>query len=250
MITALLITLHALGAFPEAAHIFDQANKAYTAERYAEAADGYKQLTTLHSINNPALLFNLANACYKQGQLGNAVLYYEAALAVDPAFEAARSNLEKVLGETRRSLPLPDPRQITGSLLLRYYPLTPRQSLWLVHAFLAAAIVFLLLRQWRTRPRYAVSLWISLCLAALFYGLSLGAGYALRSTPKLAVARTKEVPVYFSMNESEQPRFLLYEGDRVFVDRQEGEWVRLHAYGGERGWTRKDAIGIVEYGIW
>lgn len=250
MITSLLITLYIFGASPEAEHIFDQANKAYNAGQYENAVEGYKQLNTTHGVNNPALFFNLANACYKQGHLGKAILYYEAALAVDPAFQAARNNLEKVLGETQRSLPLPDPRQITDNPLLRYYPLSPRQSLWIVHAFLAAGILLLLLKQWRPRSKYTWSMWIALSFALLFYGLFLGGVYSVRSTPRLAVAQTKETPVYFSMNESEQPRFLLYEGDRVFVDRQEGDWVRLHAYGGERGWTRKDNIGIVEHGTW
>lgn len=250
MITALWITLSVLTASPEAARLFEEANSAYQQGNYSEAAEGYKRLNAMQDIHSPALLYNLANACYKQGLPGGAIFYYEAALALNPDFEPARKNLEKVLGETRRSLPVPDVREVSGNPVARYYPLSPRQSLWAVHGCLLAAIVLLAVRQWRPRPRYAWSMRLALVLALVFYGLTLAAGNAVRTAPKLAVAQLKEVPVYFSTNETEQPRFLLYEGDRVLVDRMEGDWVRLYAYGGERGWTRKDNMGIVEYGTW
>ena len=250
MITALWITLSALAASPEALQLFDEANKAYQEGQFEKAAEGYKQLNAMQDIHSPALLYNLANACYKQGRLGGAILYYEAALVLNPDFEPARKNLEKVLGETKRSLPLPDVREVSGSPLLRYYPISPRHGLWLVHGFLIAAIVLLAVRRWRSHSRYTWAMRCALLLAVVFYGLTLATGNAARTAPKVAVAQAGEVPVYFSTSETEQPRFLLYEGDRVYVDRMEGDWVRVHAYGGERGWTRKDNMGIVEYGTW
>jgi len=250
MITAFWITLNVLAASPEAVRLFDEANKAYQEGQFEKAAEDYKELNAMQEIQSPALLYNLANALYRQGHLGGAILYYEAALVLNPDFEPARKNLEKTLGETKRSLPLPDIREVNSNPVLRYYPLSPGHSLWLVHAALVAAIALLAVRYWRKHPRYTWAMRVALVLAAVFYGLTLAAGNAARTAPKVAVAQAKEVPVYFSTSETEQPRFLLYEGDRVYVDRMEGDWVRVHAYGGERGWTRKDNVGMVEYGTW
>ena len=250
MITALWITLSVLAASPEAVRLFDEATTAYQEGNFEKAAEDYKALNAMQDISSPALLYNLANALHKQGKPGAAILYYEAALILDPNYEPARKNLEKTLGETKRSLPLPDIREINDNPVLRYYPLSPGQSLWLVHGFLLAAATLLILRHWRKHPRYTWAMRCALVLAAVFYGLTLAADHAALNAPRVAVAQAVEVPVYFSMSETEQPRFLLYEGDRVYVDRMEGDWVRVHAYGAERGWARRDNIGIVEYGTW
>lgn len=250
MITAFWIMLNVLAASPEAVRLFDEANSAYEEGQFEKAAEDYKALNAMQGIRSPALLYNLANALYKQGKLGEAILYYEAALILDPDFEPARKNLEKTLGETKRSLPLPDIREINDNPVLRYYPLSPVQSLRLVHGFLLAAVALLALRHWRKHPRYTWAMRCALVLAAIFYALTLAADRAALNAPKVAVAQAAEVPVYFSMSETEQPRFLLYEGDRVYVDRMEGDWVRVHANGGERGWTRRDNMGMVEYGTW
>lgn len=246
----LLITMAALSVPPEAVRLFEEANMACQQGEYAQAIEGYGELLSTHGVISPTVYYNLANAHYRQRQLGSAILYYEAALTLDPHFEAARANLEKAIGETRRSLSPPDPRQVTSSFIGAHYPLSPRQSLFLAHACVILAIIMLLVRQWRAVPRYVWLGRAALCLAIIFYGFALASNNALRSAPKLAVAQTGEVPVYFSTNESEQPRFVLYEGDRVLVDRIQGDWVRLHAHGGERGWTKKDLLGIVDYRIW
>lgn len=250
MITALLITASILGVSGEGARIFEEGNTAYRQGNYAEAAQKYGELHTMHGINSPVLLYNLGNTHYMQNQLGKAVLYYEAALVKDPDLEAARHNLEQALGETRRSLPLPDIRQVSSNPMIRYYPLSPSQSLLLVHGCLFAAILLLLVRQWRPQPRYAWAMRACIVGACILYGCAFAGDRAVRTAPKLAVAQLEEVPVYFGMNELDAPRFLLYEGDRVLADRVEDKWIRLQAHGGERGWAQKEAFGIVEYGVW
>ncbi len=250
MITAFLITISALSASGDEARLFEEANTAYSQGNYEEAAGKYSELNLMHNIHSPALLYNLGNAYYMQGQLGKAVLHYEAALTKDPGFEAARKNLEQALGETKRSLPVPDIRQVSTNPLVRYYPLSPLQSLLAAHVGLFAALLLLLARQWRDLPKYAWAMRLCLVIACILYVLALTGDLASRSAPKLAVAQAEEVPVYFSMNESEPPRFLLYEGDRVLAERVEDGWVCLYAHGGERGWAKKDALGLVEHEIW
>lgn len=245
--TFLLLTITMISLPPEGSDLFSAANEAYQQQNYETAIEHYTALQTRFNIKSPALFFNLGNAWNQKGNLGKAVLYYEAALTTDPHFEPARRNLETTLENTKRNLPPPDPDIMEEGNLLHYYPLSPFQSLLLTHICLVVTLALLLIRHWRESSRL---LWICRMLpvlALLFFGLTIATDYASLDDPKLAVTVAEEAPVYFSMNEMDSPRFLLYEGDRVLVDRIEGDWIRVNAYGGERGWMRKDNAGIVEY---
>lgn len=232
---------------PEAVDLFNSANAAYQDGNYEQAISGYVQLQHDYNIKSPAIFFNLGNAWEKSGKPGKAILYYEAALAADPRFDPARQNLQTTLEKTKRKLPPPDPQQVEQGDWLHYYPFSPLQSLFLTHLCLFVALLLMLLRHWRDNTRLAWANRALPLLAFAFFVLTIAADYAAMDDPKLAVTVVAEAPVYFSMSESDSPRFLLYEGDRVLVDRIEGDWVRVNAYGGERGWTRKENAGIVEY---
>ena len=243
-----LVIAATLLSFPqEGLEMLQKSNDAYHEGNYEEAINGYMLLNSDYEVNSPALFFNLGNAWNKSGKPGKAILYYEAALAADPRFEPARQNLQTTLEKTKRKLPPPDPRQVDQGDWLHYYPFTPMQSLVLTHLCLVGTLALLLIRHWRENTRLRWAGRALPLLAFAFFVLTVATDYAALDDPKLAVTVTEEAPVYFSMNEMDSPRFLLYEGDRVLVDRIEGDWMRVYAYGGERGWMRKDNAGIVEY---
>ncbi len=245
--TLLLIAM-TLVALPEEGRIlFEEANAAYHAGAYDEAIEQYVRLQRDYDVKSAPLFFNLGNAWYRNGSLGKAILHYEAALAVEPRFEPARKNLDTVLQDTRRRLPAPDPAMLEQGSLVRYYPFSPWHSLVLTHACLLLALALLVVRYWRDTPRIKWMGHFLPALALLFFAFAVMGNQATRTAPKLAVALPDEAPVYFSMSELDSPRFLLYEGDRVLIDRFEGDWARVHAYGGERGWTRRGNTGVVEY---
>ncbi len=246
MIALLIITAFA-GLSPDAQQPFTEANAAFERGDYQQALSLYKQLKDAHGIKSPALFYNMGNALFALGSLGVAIQHYEAALQLDPRFEPAQGNLAKALSATRRNLPQPDTRSVDQRLLIRYCPLSPMQCLLLAHGSLIAVLIGLFAYQWRPLTRFLWGVCISACLACFFFVLTLGVNATVDSKPKLAVTLTPEAPVYFSMHETEQPRFLLYEGDRVLVDRIEGDWMRVNAHGGERGWTLKEHVALVQY---
>ena len=71
---------------------FEQANIAYAEGRYEEAATGYEAL--LAEGPNATLYYNLGNACFKQGELAQAILNYERALRLQPNHKDAQYNLK------------------------------------------------------------------------------------------------------------------------------------------------------------
>ncbi len=247
MITIVLLTL-SLTALPEdAVRLFNEGNTAFYQGEYEQAVNLYMEARNSQKIQSPVLYYNMGNAWYRLGALGKAIMYYEAALALNPDFEPARKNLDEVLRQTKRQLPPPALHLVDTRIMARYYPLTPMQSLWLVHFAVAISIVLLVWQHFRPGPRLRLTTRLMPIIALILYSLALVANVVHADAPKLAVTHVVEAPVFFSMNESEQPRFLLYEGDRVLIDRIEDNWMRVTAHGGERGWTLKENLGVVEY---
>ena len=72
-----------------------QADSAYSADRFEEAAALYRQAIDEYGTS-PELYYNLGNSYYRLGAPGKAILAYERALRIDPTFSDARTNLEFV----------------------------------------------------------------------------------------------------------------------------------------------------------
>ncbi len=78
-----------------AAPLAVQADSAYNKEDYSTAVRLYHQAIEADGVS-PEVCYNLANAYYRIGRPGRAVIYYERALALDPSMQDARTNLEFV----------------------------------------------------------------------------------------------------------------------------------------------------------
>ena len=83
-------TVPTLAATPE--EVFLEANNAYEAGRFEEAAEGYQSLLR-YEFRDPVLEYNLAGALFKLGYLGPAILHYERAARLDPTDRDIRANL-------------------------------------------------------------------------------------------------------------------------------------------------------------
>lgn len=72
-----------------------QADSAYSADRFEEAATLYRQAIDSYGPS-AALYYNLGNSYYRLGAPGKAIVAYERALRIDPTFADARANLDFV----------------------------------------------------------------------------------------------------------------------------------------------------------
>lgn len=75
--------------------LIQQADSAYTADNFKEAADIYLHVIATEG-NSATLQYNLGNCYYRLGEMGKAILAYERALRLDPTFSDARTNLDFV----------------------------------------------------------------------------------------------------------------------------------------------------------
>lgn len=78
-IQTILLALCVAGALCAENAELRRAAELYAAQSYEESAQVYAQLIAAGSVS-PELYYNYANACYKSGQLGLAILNYELSL--------------------------------------------------------------------------------------------------------------------------------------------------------------------------
>ena len=88
--------------------LWDRANTAYINGDYRGAAEIYGEILD-RGLGSVKLYYNLANACFKDGQTGRAILYYHKALRLAPGNDDIRYHLSVAAARaTDRIAALPD----------------------------------------------------------------------------------------------------------------------------------------------
>jgi tetratricopeptide (TPR) repeat protein len=223
-----------------------EGDRAYEAGDYAGAARAYRDAIE-RGLDHSVLHYNLGNAYFKLGELGEAIVEYNRALRRNPRDAATRANLERA-----RSL-IQDEALAPLSLPVFLRPLAwlyTRLSLdeWVELALLAWFALCLLgatRAWWRPAPlkgRWALwtcgcGLALALCMAAIH------AEHELRRRP--AVVTAGEVLVRSGPGESYNLSFKVHEGLRLYLDEQRGEWSRVHLGGELVGWVPSHQIEAI-----
>ena len=220
---------------------FELGNQAYDSADYAAAAEQYE----LHLANHPsaAAYYNLGNAHYRQGNLGQAIVNYERAHRLAPLDRETAENLAFCYAKTEDHIePLPQLfalrwwRGITGLM-------TPHGWMWFSLLLLALACgglcIFLLSRSypWRKGSLIATS--------ALGLLLLLSAMHTFAPRPCEAIVTAPMAVVKSSPDPQSTDLFILHEGTKVTVDDEVQPWKKIHIADGQKGWIQLEAIEII-----
>lgn len=96
ILISIFLTVSLLGLMARASDqnaLIARADSAYNADDFGQAATYYAQAIKKHGTS-ATLWYNLGNCHYRLGQMGRAIIDYERALRINPAFQDARDNLE------------------------------------------------------------------------------------------------------------------------------------------------------------
>lgn len=215
-----------------------EGDRAYEDGDFAAAAAAY-QAALDAGLDHAVLHYNLGNAHFKQGELGEAIVEYHRALRRDPRDRAARTNLERaeslVQDEALAPLRLPVFLRPLGWLYFRL-SLDEWAGLaliaWFAFCLLGAA------RSWWApiARRGRALLWTSgsvLALAVIMSAIHVQ-HELLRDT---AVVTAGEVEVRSGPGEDYKLSFKVHEGLKLYVDERRGDWSRIHLGGELVGWV-------------
>ena len=241
MIAMALVAVSGATAFLDT---FERAHLAYAEGRYVDAVVAYDQLVG-EQVHDPAVFYNLGNAYFQLGEVGLAIANYERALQLSPGMTEARANLASATRIANPQVTPPQGPEWEQALFFWHANMPPPAARTLA---LAAWIIFwalLTLRVWKRFP-YAHTL---IAVAGVAMLLTSASAWIKSNPEPLVVVVDPVVQVRHGISDDEGVRFELREGDRVVLEEQRGDWIRVRATRADdetdRGWTRTDGVVIV-----
>jgi hypothetical protein len=227
------------------------ASQLYEAGQYAQAAQAYQHLAD-QGFADSALYYNLANAHFKQGDHGRAVLNYLRAQRFDPRDPDVQANLELARAHTVDQLQVAEHQSLFHALSRASRSWLSLNGLAMVALAAWILVVFLVIvltgiksgSVWRKGVRY------SLLVAAVVLSagvLLLGTRLYTEYHQSAAVVVAPEVAVASGPGPQYVTEFELHSGAEVELLETRGSWKRLALPGEEglEGWVPAAAVEAV-----
>lgn len=222
---------------------FEAAGRAYERGDYARAEAEYRAILE-YGVRAFEVYYNLGNACFRQGRLGQAILNYERALRVDPSDPDARHNLEFcrqqiadreepprhwIAGAYQAWTMLAGANGEAWILLALYLPGTVAMGVWIASQR----------SLWRRAARFATLSLLSLALPAA--GL-IALRFTVESGDPPAIIVADKVEGRSGPGEDHAVLFTVHEGLKVRVRNRDGEWAQVLLPNGLNGWVPADTL--------
>ncbi|MFT4549364.1 MAG: tetratricopeptide (TPR) repeat protein [Verrucomicrobiales bacterium] len=219
---------------------FAAANQSFLDGKFEGAYSGYTSLLDGGHVNSD-LLYNLGNTSYRLERTGEAVLWYERALVIDPTHREARQNL-RFLKRTTGIL------QFEASELDEWLGLFRRDTLvrsatftgWCAILGIAAALTLRLsstLKTW---------LWCATPILALVAVTAVGGiilkQRALENLTSRAIVTTPEASARTSPARVAEPVIQLPPGSQLELISERGKWDYVDIPSDLRGWVPSTSI--------
>ena len=220
---------------------WEQANQAYRDGQFGEAIQQYESILD-GGVRNGKVHYNLANAYFKNGQLGPALLNYYRAERLMPGNKDIEHNLE-LANEQRNDPVIEDERGGLSTAVEHFFFGLPYQGVFFAAMILlvVAGLASLPLafgrrhRLWGYAAFIAGLTGIALTLVATYQHQRLTAQDA-------AVVMAAQVDVLAGPAPGEAVNFTLHEGIRCHILEQQPGWYRVRLANGYNGWLPRTAV--------
>ncbi len=215
---------------------FDAANKLYAQNKFPEAAAAYEVILT-NDVRSPVLYFNLGNAHFKAGHIGQAIAAYRQAEKLTPRDPDLRANLRfaqnRVTGPTWKT---PAWQRALGMLSLREWTWLAAAALWFTFGLLA----------WRQiKPTAAATLrpwtWASAGVTMVAAAL-LAISWSQTQSDRIAIVTTSEATVRNSPLDEAPSAFTANDGAELRVLDHKHDWVQVTDDANRYGWVKRSSV--------
>ena len=216
---------------------FADAVRAYDENRLPEAIAGGESLLN-QGQNQPEVLFNLGNAYYRNGNIGQAIRAYRQAERLAPRDPDIRANLGFAAQTAGITLPVRNP---VATVLL-----DASQTEWLILGSACFWLLALALAAWILWPRFRFATRPAIILLAVLLLLplaGLGLHHHLQQNPE-CVVMTGDQKMLSSPLETSTPLLAVPEGAIVRKLDERGNWLEVQVES-TRGWLPAAAVAPV-----
>lgn len=213
---------------------------------YGRAILRFERIAREGGVRNGKLYYNIANACFRKGELGRAILNYRRAARLIPADSNLRENLDYARSLRLDKIEVESEKRLLETLFFWHYKWPTKVRFLLFVLFFDLVWLFLLIA--RLAPgspglRVGTAVCVILCTAML---VSATVSSARTALVKEGVVTAEEVVARKGDGESYQPSFTdpLHEGTEYTVLDQRGGWSQIRLLDGRECWI-KDTDGEV-----
>lgn len=203
--------------------------------RYAKGdfADAKRLWSKVSGKNtSPGLLHNLGNAEFKLGKLGPAILAWERARALDPAFRNTTANLRFARGQAGLSEPELAWHEEYSALF------TPDTWIWVATGAFWLAAALLALPPLLKRKRTAWTQGGAVVAIGVFL-LTLPALAGIVARGKIGVVLAAETVLRLTPTKEGEMLGKLAEGELARVEKSRGAYVYVRAASDRAGWVQR-----------
>jgi tetratricopeptide (TPR) repeat protein len=240
----LLLCLIPLDTFAQSSQLlFNEANRLYTAGNYEQSVEKYHEIVR-NGFESGALYFNMGNAYYKLGKIGESILFYEKALKLIPGDEALQRNIQIARLKTVDKIePIPSLfLEIWWKEAINLFSLNTYSWLSLSTFFSLALMIAIYLVFRKDGFRYFI--WVNGICFIVFLLLFLGKIYENENN-RFGIIMSKTVSVVSEPAISSTEMFILHEGTKVKINRTVEGWYEISLADGKTGWMQIEGIAQI-----
>jgi hypothetical protein len=228
----------AQSASPEA--LFEQANRAYEQGKFAEAIQTYSLLVQ-SGRTSPAIYFNLGNACFKAGRIGDALGHYLIAERLAPRDPDLQANIRFVRSAFYGNAP-PErrlPGRWLGRLSLNEWTVLFAVGLWAFFGLLS-------LRLLRPNFRQVSRAWLRVVLFSLLvFGAGVVSSCLDRFSVQQAVVNHRDVILRHGPVTESPSLQTMADGQELRVLDTKNDWLQVSGASRGTGWVRQQDVWLL-----
>lgn len=217
--------------------LFERAGHAYDRGDYTEALRQYQELFN-RGYYTVETLYNAANASFRQGSVGNAVLLYRRAWYMNPRDADVQANMQLALQRTGAIQPhISFIDHAARELSHREWSNALRLAYWTLLATLAIMVLFPPSRRFFKPVALASGFVAMISLGGWYYW------YRWQLSGEAVVVSPKQTALY-EPREKATPFFAVAEGSIVYIEEAFDSWIKIRS-GQNAGWLPKTAASPV-----
>jgi len=224
-----------------------KANDAYSMSEFNNAVELYGKIEA-QGLESWELYYNMGNACFKLGNKGMAILYYEKALKLNPSGKDILNNLSLARLQTVDKI-TPVPEFVLSTFVKRLQNLLSSNAwTWLSILLLAAVLILLLCYRFAGSSRVKRLSFAFSIMAALLFIFSFVFAVNLRNRAvsyNYGIITAPVCNVKSAPNNGGGNLFVLHEGTKIELLEQVGGWSKIEIADGRQGWTEQKDYSII-----
>ncbi len=224
---------------------FRQGSRLYTRGQYDEAVEKWQSILR-SGYESGQLYYNLGNAYYKMNDIGRAIQHYEKAQRILRDDEDLQNNLDMARLKTKDKIAkVPQfflSRVLEGFLDL--FTTNVAGYLTLASVYLLTLAAILNLKQ-ILAPGLGKLLVVVMIVFSSFFALVFALKSYRQETTQTAVVLADEVNAKNEPQSSASTLFIIHEGLKVTITRNDGSWVEIKLPDGNKGWVELATLGKI-----